>query len=162
MNLKPAGVLLMSLFTAPYAAAESGGLPPEVVQLQQQAQRGEVQAQYQLAVRYLRGDGVEKNEAQAVTWLEKSAAQHNADAQYVLGSLYAHGNGVTEDKNKAIEFYDKAREQNHPGAQYMLGIMYLEGKYVAPNYKYARYLIGEACKGGAGGACDAFSRLPPP
>ncbi|WP_341265974.1 tetratricopeptide repeat protein [Morganella morganii] len=103
-----------------------------------------------------------KNEAQAVTWLEKSAAQHNADAQYVLGSLYAHGSGVTEDKNKAIEFYDKAREQNHPGAQYMLGIMYLEGKYVAPNYKYARYLIGEACKGGADGACDTFSRLPPP
>lgn len=162
MNLKPAGILLMSLFMAPYAAAEPGGLPPEVVQLQRQAQSGEAQAQYQLAVRYLRGDGVEKNEAQAVTWLEKSAAQHNADALYVLGSLYAHGNGVTEDKNKAIEFYDKAREQNHPGAQYMLGIMYLEGKYVAGNYKYARYLIGEACKGGADGACDAYSRLPPP
>lgn len=113
-------------------------------------------------MRYLRGDGVEKNNTQAVTWLEKSAGQHNADAQYVLGSLYAHGSGVTEDKNKAIEFYDKAREQNHPGAQYMPRIMYPEGKYVVPNYKYARYLIGEACKGGADGACDAFSRLPPP
>lgn len=32
MNLKPAGILLMSLCMAPYATAESGRLAPEVVQ----------------------------------------------------------------------------------------------------------------------------------
>ena len=164
MNIKsvirPAGILLICLFMAYNAAAESGKLQPDTAQLQQQAQNGGAVAQYQLAMRYIRGAGVTKNSADALKWLEKSASQNNADAQYMLGYLYSHGQDVTQNQVKAVEFYDKAREQNHAGAQYMLGIMYLEGKHVARNYKYARYLISQACKGGAYGACDTFSRLP--
>jgi hypothetical protein len=53
----------------------------------QQAEAGSGQAQYALAIRYLEGKGVERDEKRAVEWLKKSAAQDFGPAKRKLEEL---------------------------------------------------------------------------
>ncbi len=53
------------------------------------AEGGSAQAQYDLGLRYLSGDGVGKDDAKAREWLEKSAEGGNSEAKRKLESLNA-------------------------------------------------------------------------
>ncbi|MBI3875696.1 MAG: SEL1-like repeat protein [Verrucomicrobia bacterium] len=53
------------------------------------AESGSAQAQYDLGLRYLTGDGVEKDDGKAREWLQKSADGGNAQARNKLNSLNA-------------------------------------------------------------------------
>ena len=55
------------------------------------AEAGDVPSQYQIAVLYLRGDGVPQDYAEAVKWFRKAADHGEADAQFNLGHMYAQG-----------------------------------------------------------------------
>ncbi len=105
---------------------------------QQAANKGEARAQYDLAIRYLKGDGVEKDSASAITWLKKSAGQDFASAQYKLGTLYREGRKVTADVDFAIEYLMLAADQGNAAAQYMLGDIYQQGDGVAKDLDEAR------------------------
>ena len=48
-------------------------------------------AAYDLALRFLRGDGVERNSFQAIEWLRKAGDQGMVEAQFALGRLYLLG-----------------------------------------------------------------------
>jgi len=61
-----------------------------LAKLQEAAQQGDANAQYNLGVLYLQGDGVPQNHKQAVKWIQEAARQGNAEAQYKLGLLYAN------------------------------------------------------------------------
>lgn len=54
---------------------------------QKRASEGSASAQFDMALRYLNGDGVEKNEATARSWLEKAAAGGNSQAVKKLKEL---------------------------------------------------------------------------
>ncbi|ONI44965.1 hypothetical protein AN642_00305 [Epulopiscium sp. SCG-B10WGA-EpuloA2] len=112
------------------------------------AEKGDREAQYNLAQRYENGDGVFQDVTKAVEWYAKSAQQghtdaqisldnlaqqNNADAQYNLAWAYHYGNGIKKDLNKAIELYIKAAEQGHINAQYNLGWCYEYGDGVTKN-----------------------------
>jgi TPR repeat protein len=75
-----------------------------VLLLQQAAELGDENGQYNLAACYLRGhvSFCDKNNSliEAVRWYSRSAAQGNAAAQYCLGFLVEHGIGCRE-KNEA-------------------------------------------------------------
>ena len=58
------------------------------------AERGDMYAQYALGERYLKGDGLRKDGKEAAKWLEKAAGQGLDDAEYELGCLLADGQGV--------------------------------------------------------------------
>jgi hypothetical protein len=73
---------------------------------------------------YANGQGVTKDEAEAVNWWRKSAEQGNADAQFNLGLSYDNGLGVTKDEAEAVKWYRKAAEQGNANAQSNLGFMY--------------------------------------
>ena len=79
---------------------------------------------------YLQGEGVTKDDAQAVVWCRKAAEQGYAVAQYHLGFMYATGRGVPKDDAQAVEWYRKAAEQGDADAQGSLGFMYAEGRGV--------------------------------
>ncbi len=51
------------------------------------AEKGSDNAQYQLGMRYVKGEGVEKDLVKAKKWLEASAKQGNADAKKELAKL---------------------------------------------------------------------------
>ena len=75
-----------------------------------------VSEQYNLAVRYARGEGVPKDLGKAAELFRKAADQGNADAQDNLGMLYENGRGVPKDLDKAAELYKKAADQGNQHA----------------------------------------------
>ena len=55
--------------------------------LRKAAEKGDADAQCKLGVCYLHGEGVEKDEHEAVKWYRKAAEQGNADAKEALKRL---------------------------------------------------------------------------
>ena len=80
---------------------------------------------------YYAGEGVAKDQVEAVKWYRKAAEQNFAQAQYNLGICYNHGEGVAKDQVEAVKWYRKAAEQNFAKAQYNLGLCYAKGEGVA-------------------------------
>lgn len=101
--------------------------------LQQLAERGNADAQFELGVRYLGGEGLTKDEKKASEWLQKSADQHNLAAMNALGTLHEEGVGLAKDEKKAFEWYEKAAKYGFPLAQQNLAECYESGKGVEKN-----------------------------
>lgn len=87
-----------------------------VLRLIENANEGNPNAQYTLALYYKNGTEVEQDTQKSIEWALKSANQGYAHAQYYMGNCYLKGFGVTEDKQKAIEFYKKSAEQGYSEA----------------------------------------------
>ncbi|MBR3382421.1 MAG: SEL1-like repeat protein [Clostridia bacterium] len=69
------------------------------------AQEGDANAQYELAMRYARGDGVEANAALKKKWLLEAAEKGNADAAEMLGTISFFDE---HDYKSAVHWYEKA------------------------------------------------------
>jgi len=78
-------------------------------QLRQMADNGDPAAQNALGLRYGTGDGVVRNESEAVRWFIKSAEQGYVPAQSKLGTIYYSGRGVRQDPNRAYFWMVVAR-----------------------------------------------------
>ena len=63
----------------------------------QAAEQGDAEAQFNLGAMYALGEGVLKDEAEAVRWCRLAAEQGLALAQNFLGNMYALGRGVRKD-----------------------------------------------------------------
>ena len=82
--------------------------------------RGDAKAQYNLGVRYANGEGVPKDDAEAVKWYRKTAEQGDATAQYAqysLGVCYANGTGVPQDLVNSYKWILIANASGHEGAK---------------------------------------------
>jgi uncharacterized protein len=102
----------------------------ELSAIQTLAEHGDAKAQYDLAMHYGQGTGVEKNLAKAVQFLRQSADQGYADAEVMLGSLYGRGKGVPCNPSMAVEWYRKAAYQGNAFAQFAMGNFYSTGRGV--------------------------------
>lgn len=102
------------------------------------AEQGNSFHQTMLGIRYLEGDGVLKNDAEAIKWFRKAAEQSDADshygaafgvvtAQFYLGLMYVQGWGVPQDFPEAVKWYRMAAERGHALSQHVLGLMYRAG-----------------------------------
>jgi clan AA aspartic protease (TIGR02281 family) len=90
------------------------------------------------------GQGVPRDDAQAVVWLRKAADQGNADAQANLGWIYANGQGVAQDYTQALVWLRKAAEKANADAQGVLGEMYRDGRGVPQDYVRAHMWLNLA------------------
>lgn len=72
-----------------------------IEQLQQEAEGGNVIAQFLLGFKYEQGNGVKQDYQKAKEWYEKSAEQGNRGSQFRLGFLYLVGNGVKQNYQNA-------------------------------------------------------------
>ena len=70
-------------------------------------------AQYYIGIMYLKGQGVEKDEAQAADWLRKASEQGLPNAMYKLANLYASGKGVPQDNEFAYVWYSIGAAYQH-------------------------------------------------
>ncbi|MGD2055792.1 MAG: tetratricopeptide repeat protein, partial [Gammaproteobacteria bacterium] len=77
------------------------------------------------------GEGVPKDAAKAMEWLQKAAAQGDNSAQFKLGEMYRSGEGVPKNAAKAAEWFTKAAAQGGADAQFNLGVMYYTGEGVS-------------------------------
>lgn len=110
------------------------------------AQSGDVQAQYELGLAYLHGEGVKEDYLLAKQWLEQSANANFADAQTALGEMYFKGIGVEQDYQQAKIWFEKAAKQKEVYAEHYLGTMYLGGLGVKQNAQQAEYWFKRAVK----------------
>ena len=83
----------------------------ELNKLIKAANGGDLEAQYQLAGRYAKGEGVEKNEEEAFKWYKKAADQDVIGEEtrylacYEVGYRYEHGIGVEKDATEMLKYY---------------------------------------------------------
>ncbi|MGB0684398.1 MAG: tetratricopeptide repeat protein [Magnetovibrionaceae bacterium] len=96
---------------------------------------GDTAVETELAARFLNGDGVEKDTAEAAKWLGKLGAKGDLGAMYDLGKLYYDGDGVEQDMVKA-EYWlrEPAAEGEYILAQFMLGTLYRDGHGVTQHF----------------------------
>jgi TPR repeat protein len=66
------------------------------------AKNGDAHAQFLLGGCCYKGEGVEQDYAQAVSWFRKAAEQGHARAQFNVGACYAQGTGVKQDSLEAV------------------------------------------------------------
>ena len=122
---------------APVKAALPSVQPPPVTKLKEflkykpKAEKGDASAQFNLGRCYFYGQGVAKDEVEAVKWYRKAADQGNARGQSTLGFCYANGTGVAKDEVEAVKWYHKAADQGNAWAQSNLGDCYARGEGVA-------------------------------
>ena len=101
--------------------------------LWEEANEGNVAAQYKLAMVYHEGTMapfIGLNEEKAVEWFTKASEQGHVLSQMKLAEAFYYGQSVPEDYEQAFEWMMKAAEQGNPDAQYNLGMMYNYGKGV--------------------------------
>jgi len=84
------------------------------------AQQGHAKAQARIGVAYDVGDGVARDQAEALIWLTRAANKGQKFAQYYLGRKYARGDGVTRSLQEAKRWFQASAEQNHAIAQFEL------------------------------------------
>ena len=94
--------------------------------MQKAAEQGHPKAQYMLAMSYLDGSGIQRNEKVAVELLRKSAIQNDIDAIYTLGEYFE----CKKDSQKSFEYFYKASKLRDPKAKNKLADIYMYGNTV--------------------------------
>tara|TARA_R110002072_G_scaffold58939_1_gene149824 strand:- start:415 stop:1104 length:690 start_codon:yes stop_codon:yes gene_type:complete len=87
--------------------------------LRQAAEAGERQAMWLYASRLRSGNGVERDPAAALMWIERGAEAGHPDAQFLLASWLeiGHAESVPRDLPASLEWYLRAARQGHPRAR---------------------------------------------
>ena len=101
--------------------------------LLERAKEGNLEAQNDLAIAYVRGDEIEQNYEEAFKWYKAAAEQGDADAQNSLYNRYAKGEGVEQNSEEAMKWLHRSADQGHGLAYYNLGLEYSSGVLVRKN-----------------------------
>jgi len=102
----------ITIFTLVYSLAYADLSSEQISSLRKRAESGDSQAQLNLGLAYANGDGVMKNNIEAVNWWTRSAERGNSMAQFNIGLSYAKGDGVSRDYLQAIRWYRRSIEQD--------------------------------------------------
>ena len=105
------------------------------------AERGNREAQYNLAVMYANGWGVPRDEAESNRWYRKAAEQGDASAQSLVGSAYLFGRGAPKDFVQAYLWLNLAARSGDKSATKVRDD--LEGIMTAAQISEARRLTRE-------------------
>ena len=141
-------VLLTSQAQADYEAgleaAQNGDYETALREFTVAAEEGLVVAQFNLAILYFSGRGVERNFDEAFRWTSAAADQGHTQAQFNLGALYYQGQGTRRDRETALEWYIKAGNADYAPAQYNIGEMYFRGDGISKDLVRAHAWISRA------------------
>jgi TPR repeat protein len=118
----------------------------EIVKMK--ALKGDLDAQFEMVVRYEGGYGVEKNLETAFMWLRKSAEGGNVSAQTELAVWYSRGTGVKQDWTQAFQWSMKAAEGGSREAMYNAGWAYMTGNGVPVNIEKMLWWFGKSAEAG--------------
>jgi len=119
------------------------------------AQRGDPDAQYNLAQAYRLGRGVDADPKQAEALYERAAAQGHARAADNLGLLlFQRG-----ERERAMPYIKAAAERGDPRAQYILGIAHFNGDLAAKDWRRAYALLTLANSAGLPQAKPAIQQM---
>lgn len=88
-----------------------------------EAEAGNTDAAFLLAVAYHHGTLGQKSAEKALAWFEKGAKGGDVDAMMQTAWVYYRGEGVAQDLKKAISWFEAAREKGDEEAEKMLMII---------------------------------------
>ena len=133
----------------------------EFKQLSSQAQAGDREAQYWLALLYKEGGRfVPKNLGTSVEWLNKSAEQGYAPAQQALeGFINRNLFGTNRDFVKAEMYLLRGAEQGNADSQFWLGVTYEQNRFGTTDLKEAAKWYRKAAEQGQPDAQTSLGML---
>ncbi|MBV9574242.1 MAG: sel1 repeat family protein, partial [Acidobacteriales bacterium] len=105
--------------------------------MQQKAAAGDADAQLQLALGYIVGGLLPKDEKLAAKWCSEAAQKGLVAAETTLGYLYSTGKGVRHSDKETLHWWRKAANQGSADAQFNLGEFYALGRGTKRNFKEA-------------------------
>jgi TPR repeat protein len=88
------------------------------------ANKGDTRAELLIGLKYLKGDGIAANEAEAAHWFQRAANAGDPVAQNHLGALYQAGRGVPVDLTQAAHWYEAAASKGDRHAMSNLAVLY--------------------------------------
>ena len=141
---------------------EKGDAGPEPTDFAGQmalAKKGNSAAEFNVAVSYMSGNGVDRDERAGAEWMAKAAMHGDTDAQFNLGTMYAQGIGVPKSGDDSVKWYRLAAEQESARAQYWLGHAYENGEGVPQSYDDAVKWYRKAAELGDGYARERLSEI---
>ena len=142
----------------------------EVAKVWELAQAGDKEASYKLAICYIDGNGVTKDDGMARQYLLSSADSGYVKAQLLASEWLIKGVGGVTDPEKGVQYCEQAANQGDPDAIAVLGYYYFEGKIIPQNYpkaiesftrasekgsESAAYMLGYCHREGLGVGADA-------
>ena len=107
-----------------------------VSELSSRAAQGNDHAQFYLAKRLQKGEGIAKNTQQAIQWYTKAAQQGVAPAQLNLAIMYLRGEGVQPNLQQARGWLEKAAMRGDNRASYTLALLDEKQKNLVDAYKW--------------------------
>jgi uncharacterized protein len=139
-------------------AAWQAGNHEEAVRLWRPlADRGDADAQYNIAQAYFLGRGVPRNMNLAEQWYERAARQGHEEAQGALG-LILFQNGR---RREAMPWIERAANRGDPRAQYVLGTALFNGDLVERDGARAYALMSRAAESGLPPAVSQLAAMEP-
>lgn len=121
--------LIMMLFFA--IALRASAQSTNISGLTQKAEAGNAQAQYELALRYQHGDGVEADNSKAMSWYVKAAKNKQPDAAIIYGTSLLQGApqyNIAQNVGEGIKYLYIAAEQGKEQAITALAGIYFGEK----------------------------------
>ena len=121
------------------------------------ADRGDADAQYNLAQAYFLGRGVPQNSNLAEQWYERAARQGHEEAQANYGLLLFQ-NGRRQE---AMPWIQQAATRGDPRAQYVFGTALYNGDLVAADLARAYAMMSRAAAAGLPAAVSQLAAMEP-
>ena len=143
----PAPEVVVAPFADPAPAQVTSSVP--LGELEEKAKGGDPKAERDLGLRYLAGDGLATNEAEAARWLLSAAYKDEPTAEYWLGTLYARGHGVPADAFQASHWYEAGAKQGNLRAMHSLAVANFQGWGREKNYAEAAKWFEKAAQLGS-------------
>jgi hypothetical protein len=89
----------------------------DLARLRAKSDQGNAQAQFELGKMYTTGDGVPRNDEEAVKWFQPAANLGHVEAQYYLGLMYKDGRGTEKDFVEGYKWLNLAAAQGNANAE---------------------------------------------
>lgn len=108
----------------------------DISELTSRALQGSDHAQFYLAKRFQKGQGVAKNPLKAIEWYTRAANQNVTPAQLNLGIMYARGEGVAVNERQARYWLERAAKRGDNRASYTLALIDEKQNKLVDAYKW--------------------------
>ncbi|KDN25095.1 sel1 repeat family protein [Moraxella bovoculi 237] len=108
----------------------------DIASLTSQASQGNHHAQFFLAKRLQKGEGVQKDANRAAYWYMRAAEQNIAPAQLNLGIMYLRGEGVKADMATGRKWLESAAHLGDNRASYALAMIDERQQQLVDAYKW--------------------------
>lgn len=135
---------------------EYGDAPAAVAHFESALSKGIGIAGQYLALAYMRGEGIERDDAKALELFLQTANAGDLQSAYYVGLFYYEGRGVERDTALAEEWWRAAAKAGLPDAQIALGQRYLFNPGDAERLEMGVILLERA---GAAGLGEAYRYL---